>query len=59
MYTLYHVQTFYGTHQKTFQSLYHAERYMSQLAREIDPDLVELSKMKVTAEEFILIDLDD
>ena len=59
MIPVYDVLTIYGTRQKTFQSKYHAENYIRQLAKEIDPDLIELHKRNLTTEEFIWENLED
>ena len=57
--TVWDVQTFYGTRQKTFQRQHHAEAYARVLGREYDPDLVEVSRREVTEEEFCYEDIDD
>lgn len=59
MIPVYDVQTFYGTHQKTFQNRRHAEDYVRKLAEEIDLDLIEMHRREVTVEEFNLTDLED
>ena len=58
MITVYHVQTFYGTHQKTFQSIYHAVEYYRKLS-EICECLDPISKEEVTEEEFVYMDIED
>lgn len=58
MIKVYHVQTFYGTHQKTFQNLLHAQQYWVKLKKEnecMDPIIEE----KVTEEEFVYMDIED
>lgn len=52
MIPVYDVQTFYGTRLKTFQRIYNAEKYFNQLAKEYDPNLIEVYKRNVTEEEF-------
>lgn len=59
MIPVYDVQTFYGTHQKTFQRSYNAEKYFNQLAKEYDPDLIEVYKRNVTEEEFCYENIED
>ena len=51
MIKVYDVQTFYGTYQKTFQNLTHAQKYWVELKKEhdcMDPIRVR----KITEEEF-------
>lgn len=59
MYTVYDVQTFYGTRQKTFQNRWNAEQYCRKLCQTYDTDLIEMKKRLLTQEEFIYTDLDD
>ena len=59
MITVYDVQTFYGTRQKTFQHLYNAKNYYYQLTKEYDSNLIEVSKRNITEEEFCYEDIDD
>lgn len=59
MYTVYDVQTFYGTRQKTFQNRWNAEQYLKFLAREYDADLLEFHRRKISQEDYILTDFAD
>ena len=59
MIPVWDVQTFYGTHQKTFQCLHHAEAYYRKLCQSYDSDLIEMEKRLLTQDEFILELIDD
>ena len=59
MYTVYDVQTFYGTRQKTFQNRWNAEQYLRHLAREYDMDLLEFHTRRISRDEYILTDFAD
>ena len=59
MIPVWDVQTFYGTHQKTFQKKYNAEKYFNQLSCGYDRDLIEIHRRELTTEEFNLTDVED
>lgn len=59
MLTIYCVQTFYSTKEKCFQKEYNARRYFNQLAKNIDPDLLEFYRLEVSQDDFINITIDD
>ena len=58
MIPVFDVQTFYGTHQKTFQRKHHAEEYRSELLLKyecVDP----IHTRYLTVEEFCYEDIAD
>lgn len=59
MITVYDVQTFYGTHCKTFQRIHNAKKYADRLTEEYGKDLVEFYKRNVTEQEFCYEEIED
>ena len=59
--TLYEVQTFYGTHRRTFEKEYHAIEYAIKIAAllDIDFDLMEITPYQANRNEYIYTYLSD